>query len=235
MTPTQAYEYALNHYGSRAAMRNRVNVSWKKGTVYNQNDQARLLVDRSFCTGAAVANAYEGQTGKLLSPIKLYGEAKEKAKAEGKDDSREGIPVSRVLELACEKYGGEYHRIRSFYEVLSFIAVLGPVVVSMKWSAGMELPAGRGGWWSRTFGPRWVKDTGPIYMSDGRVASHALVILGASYKHGGCFRLEESKGIGHGNKGTVLMAMDDFQKMLNEDRARAWGPDFLAAQREPSK
>ena len=69
-----------------------------------------------------------------------------------------------------------------------------------------------------------------------RPARHSLTILGATYKHGGVLRLEDSKGLAHGTKGTVRMDWNDLIKIMADGRAKCYGADFLKDKRNiPAK
>lgn len=216
MTPQRAIEIA----GGRAFL---FSGRWPKLNVYDQADQSRkIIIDPNICAGCAVANVYQSMTGRIGDYARmLYEGAKQRRK--GHKDERGGITLKEVCKYATDKYGGDYHRLNTVEEILSWIAVVGPVAAGFKWRSGMEYPRGKGNWFRSLFGARWAMRRGPV------MGYHAVSILGVSNKKGGYVVIENSRGLNHGNKGTSRLSWDDLEKTLEEGELFAYGVDFEEA------
>jgi hypothetical protein len=220
MTPSEAVKKAGSHW-------NMVHGRFKKLNVYDQSDyRRRIIVDPNFCVGAAIANVYQAMTGKLGEyAISIY-EAAKREQEEGpnpKNADKPGIPIHIGCAVATERYGGDYHQLHTMKEILSWMQVVGPVVIGFVWSDGMEYPVARGGWWKRLWGPRWMN---PSHKTTGRSGYHATAAIGASYKDGGFVWIENSRGLTWGNKGTARLSWADLEAMMTGNKAWVYGLDF---------
>lgn len=216
----------------------RKNEHWKKinglhpkMNVYDQtNHGSRIIVDPNYCVGATVANIYQAQTRKVGDYAKrLYEEGKKRQSEHPDPDTaanadKMGIPIHIVADVATERFGGEYHRITTLGQVLAWLDNVGPVAAGFIWSEGMAYPQGRGSWWRRWFGPKWMTPT----HKSGPTTAHCVTILGGSYKQGGFVVIENSEGLMWGNKGTARLSWDHLSAMIEGNKVWLYGIDFKA-------
>lgn len=193
---------------------------WPKGHVYDQSDQSKIILDPNYCAGAAVANVYQSMTGEVGDYAQMLYEGAKQRRPDHKDE-KGGITLKEVCEYATEKLGGgNYYRLTTMGQIMSWIAVAGPVAAGFKWRSGMEYPRSKGRWWRRLFGARWAMRRGPV------IGYHAVSILGASSREGGYVVMENSRGLSYGNKGTARMSWEDLSKALAAGELFAYGIDF---------
>lgn len=198
--------------------------------VYNQRDyRRRIIVDPSFCVGCAVANTYQAITGEVGEYAKaLYeaGKRRQEKHADPRVSAKArsgGISIPFVLNAAHDRFGGEWHDITTIEQVLAWLDAVGPVVAGFTWSEGMEYPTGRGSWFRRWFGPKWME---PNHRAGGPVGRHAVCILGGSHNEGGFFVVENSVGLTWGNKGTARLSWSDLAAMIEGGHVELYGADF---------
>ncbi len=216
MNPQEAIEIAAGREFTFAGR-------WPKLNVYDQTDQQKkIVIDPNICSGCAVANAYQAMTSKVGDYAASLYEGAKRVRPNHKEEGG-GITLHEVCEYACDRYGGEYHRLRTVQEILAWVAVVGPVAAGFKWRSGCEYPRGRGNWFQRIFGARWSVRKGPI------MGNHAVCILGASSRDGGYVVIENSRGLGYGNKGTSRMPLKDLEETLDAKELFAYGIDFEEA------
>ena len=216
MTPQRAIELSAGRAFSFTGR-------WPKLNVYDQADQSRkIIIDPNICAGCAVANVYQSMTGSVGDYAQAFYEGAKQRREDHKGE-RGGISLYEVCDYATELLGGDYHRLKTIEEILSWVAVAGPVAAGFKWRSGMEYPRGIGNWFQRLFGARWAMRRGPV------MGYHAVSILGASCKKGGYVVLENSRGLNHGNKGTARLSWKDLKKTLAEGELFAYGIDFEEA------
>ena len=195
---------------------------WPKGHVYDQSDQQKIVLDANWCAGAAVANVYQSMTGNIGDYAQMLYEGAKQRRPNHKDE-KGGITLKEVAEYADEKFGGTYYRLTTMEQIMSWIAVAGPVAAGFKWRSGMEYPRGKGGWFRRWFGARWAMRRGPV------MGYHAVSILGASSKGGGYVVIENSRGLSWGNKGTARLSWIELEQSLSAGELFAYGIDFNEA------
>ncbi len=194
---------------------------WPKGHVYDQSghQSQKIVSDPNFCSGAAVANVYQSMTGRVGDYAQMLYEGAKRRRPDHEDE-KGGITLKEVCEYATEKFGGEYYRLTTMEQIMSWIAVAGPVAAGFRWRSGMEYPQSKGSWWRRLFGARWAMRRGPV------MGYHAVSILGASHRQGGYVVIENSRGLGYGNKGTARMSCEDLSRTLAAGELFAYGMDF---------
>lgn len=180
-------------------------LSWKAGTRHNQQDS---LTDANWCTGAAMANLWEGLTGEIESGRKIYGRARELFEAHYAEQEGARFGGARLQDAAyvlLERRGllgeAELVRLRGLDEVMSWLAYRGPVAFGCLWTTGMVAPRGH-----RC--ARWMEYKGSI------AGRHAACLIGTSPKHGGFVRIENSYGMEWGSKGLAWMSHKDFGQAL---------------------
>lgn len=199
----------------------RMNGHHARMNVYNQRPDG-LTTDLNYCAGCAVANVYQAQTGTVGDFAQSLYEATKRspeAQAAGTDD-RTGSTLKAVCIQANKQWGGEHARLTTLAQVASWLDTVGPVALGLQWTLGMEHPTGRGNWWSRHFGPRWMTATSAV------VSQHAVTILGGSYHDGGFLWAENSRGPQWGNKGLARLPWMDTAWLLRSGQAYAYGLTF---------
>lgn len=194
---------------------------WPKMNVYDQNDQFRkIVIDPNTCTGCAVANVYQSMTGQIGDYARfLYEGAKHRRK--NHKEEKGGIALHEVCEYATDKFGGDYHKLSTVRELLSWLLVVGPVAIGFDWRSGMEYPRHRGGWWNSFFGAKWSTRTGPV------MGKHAVCIMGIGGPPDDRYVvIENSRGRTFGNIGTARMSMDDLENCFRASEVLAYGINF---------
>lgn len=193
---------------------------WQKVNVYDQTDiRRKIILDSGFCVGCAVANAYQGVTGELGEYAQsLYETAKRMR--EGHLSEKGGVTIPEVADVATIRFGGGWLWLPSFEDALDWLSVKSPLVASFPWTMGMHHPVGRGGWFKRHFGPRWMNPAGP------RLSYHATAIMATSPKAGGYVVVENSYGLQWGVKGTARLSWDDLKALIDAKKVGLWGFDW---------
>lgn len=193
---------------------------WRKLNVYDQIDtRRRIIVDPNFCVGCAVANCYQGVTGALGEyAIKLYEGAKRKHADHA--DEKGGINVPDVADEATEQFGGGWIWLDDFEDILDWLVIKSPIVAGFPWTMGMHHPVGRGGFFRRLFGPRWMDPQGTAMYY------HSVAIMATSPKDDGFVVVENSYGLHWGVKGTARISWDDLKALIESEKAAFWGFDW---------
>jgi hypothetical protein len=229
MTDTQLDNRAMQAYGA-------INKSYPKGYVYDQLAFNTWLgsyeLDPNFCVGCAVANAVQGLLLSVGIPAHgdygklLYETAKLNQVLKANVSS---IRIEPVIECLPEIFGPVLEgrgvqivpkRIKGRH-VRRWIADQSPVVCGMAWTEGMAYPAPRvvSGWWRkvREFfrGARMMSNTGR------RLGFHCVCLIGLRDSRK-AYDVENSYGLGWGNKGKALLPYHDLP-----DAAELWGFELL--------
>lgn len=210
--------------------------AYKKGFVYDQMQFDYAFgdyknIDPNICVGCACANA--AQALLISQGVRVYGDyAKgiyERARSNAEDSEQSGLLIYlgvketlRTFNLLLENrkiprnlvaYRKDYAAENIEEHLLSH----GPVTVGVNWTEGMmyptpRIPAGTGFWrrmWHHLRSPRFCKADGA------KMGFHAVAIIGVDTV-ARVFKLENSYGLGWGNKGQAYISYADLDRVVKE-------------------
>ena len=157
----------------------------------------------------------------------IYSGAKRRREEKrGEMDASGGLTIEEGADYAMKMFGAKSgpFRLRTLADIISWLQI-SPVVIGFEWTAGVENPHTKGGVFGFFFGARWIKpdkeDSKKI-----KYGNHAVAITGASFKRGGYVRVQNSRGMNWGNKGTARLAWSDLEDMLRRRKAIAYGIEW---------
>lgn len=181
-------------------------LTWKAGTRHNQMDGQ--TVDDNWCTGAAMANLWEGLTGQIESGKAIYRETRKRFAERLNESSQYGgasLREAGTVLLTRQGLEGEAQLVllKSPEEVMAWLVRRGPVAFGCRWRAGMVAP--------RSYRcATWMEFEGSV------VANHAACLVGTTHRRGGFVRIENSYGMQWGSKGLAWMRHEAFARALKQ-------------------
>lgn len=199
-------------------------VTWPKMNVYDQNgdyyNPTPLNVDNNWCVGAAAANSMQAvrrEVGDFAQSI--YETAQRYHNPDDKGFG--GIQIHKLLHVAMKEWNGSgFYHTTNFYTAMGWIITEAPILIGLKWTSHMTYTTGKGNWWQRVFGPRWMNRGGTP------MGYHVVCGIGLSTKRGGYVRIENSHGHWFGSKGVAYLSFDDLKQLIADGDAIIYLPDW---------
>lgn len=163
------------------------------------------MANRALLDAAPVKNTPDGK----YIPQYIWKESQKVDEFPGELDSQGTSQLAAAKVLSREGFYTSYawaRKAQGYEDIVNWLAERGPVVLIVPWYSGMNTP----------------DSGGFIHPGGNLVGSHAQLVYG--YSEWGTLYVQGSWGVNWGNRGTVYLAPDDFNRLFAHTWATACSP-----------